>query len=388
MKKEIFLTLFLFINLAINSQVRLSNYSEVSIITAGPGNELFEAFGHSAIRIKDPELKLDLVYNYGIFDYNAPNFYLNFTKGKLLYKLGRYRFKYFLESYRYDKRWVKEQILNLNQEEKQKFFNYLENNAQPQNASYLYDPFFNNCATKLSVITKSILGDNVNFSDENIEKNKSFRMLMNDEIYWNTWGNLGINLALGNKLDQKATLQEYMYLPDYVYIIYKNSSVSFNNEIKPIVKKEELLINFPEKKQKTGIFNPLLVFSIICLIGLFITYRDFKKKKRSKWLDFVLMFITGIIGLLIVFLWFFTDHSTTPNNFNFLWAFVFNLFIAFKISKSNPQDWISKYILLLLLFLLLIPILWISKIQLFPIALTPFFVLLAVRYFYLYRTLK
>ncbi|MEN8703114.1 MAG: DUF4105 domain-containing protein, partial [Polaribacter sp.] len=120
-KKYLIYLLFLFVFNKTTAQVNLSTYAEVSIITAGPGAELYEAFGHSAIRIKDPMLQLDLIYNYGMFDFSAPNFYSNFTKGKLIYKLGRYKFDYFLRSYNQNKRWVKQQVLNLTGEEKQAF---------------------------------------------------------------------------------------------------------------------------------------------------------------------------------------------------------------------------------------------------------------------------
>ena len=131
-KKYIFLLFFLLIFKSFQGQVQLSVYSEISVVTAGPGTELYEAFGHSAIRIKDPMLQLDLIYNFGMFDFNQPNFYSNFVKGKLLYSLGRYPFEYFLTSYQQDKRWVKQQVLNLTQDEKQAFFTYLENNAFPR----------------------------------------------------------------------------------------------------------------------------------------------------------------------------------------------------------------------------------------------------------------
>ena len=147
-KKILSLLLFSVFNLIIKAQeFPLSNSAEISILTAGSGDELYEAFGHSAIRIKDSKNNFDKVYNYGMFDFNAPNFYSNFTKGKLLYKLGKYDFRYFLYSYKRDKRWLKQQVLNLTKEEKRSFFRFLENNAKSSNASYLYDPFFNNCAS-------------------------------------------------------------------------------------------------------------------------------------------------------------------------------------------------------------------------------------------------
>lgn len=386
MKKLLFTFLLLAISITSKSQVQLSVYSEISIVTADAGNELFEAFGHSAIRIKDPVLQLDLVYNYGIFDFNAPNFYTNFTKGRLLYKLGRYQFKYFLESYKQDKRWVKQQVLNLTQQQRQAFFMYLERNASPQNATYLYDPFFNNCASKLKDITTTILGDKVEFNDKEIEKELSFRTLMNREIHWNTWGGFSINLALGSKLDKTANLQQYMYLPDYVYTIFKNSTVYFKNQKQPLVKKEELLLDFPNRKQSIPFISPLLVFSIIALLGIFITYRDNKNQKRTKWLDTILLITTGLVGFLIVFLWFFTDHSTTPNNFNVLWAFVPNLFVVFLLNKD--KKWLSTYFIFLLFLLVIIPIIWITNIQHFPIAVIPLLILLFVRYLFLSKSFK
>jgi hypothetical protein len=389
MKKKYILLFFLFAFIkSYNSQVNLSVYSEVSLITAGPGAELFEAFGHSAIRIKDPVLQIDLIYNYGMFDFKAPNFYSNFTKGKLLYSLGRYNFEYFLESYKRDKRWVKQQVLNLTQQEKQTFFRYLENNLLTENATYSYDPYFNNCATKLRDITVSILGDKVVFIDENIEKNQSFRQLMNKEINWNTWGNFGINLALGNKLDQKATSEQYMYLPKYVYAIFKESQLFIRNQPENLILREDVLLDFEEQKQEIAVFNPFLIFSTLSLIGIFITFSDYKKEKRSKWLDFTILFTTGIAGTLVVFLWFFTDHSTAPNNFNFLWAFAPNLIIAFLMLKKNQQKWMRFYFMFSLVLLINIPILWISEVQLFPLAVIPVLILLFIRYLFLSKKLK
>jgi len=357
---------------------KLSPTAEISIITAGPGKVLYEGFGHSTIRVKD--IDFDNAYNYGIFDFNTPDFYLNFTKGKLLYKLESYPFHYFVRSYQRDDRWVKEQVLNLNQLEKQQFYAYLENNAAPENATYLYDPFFNNCATILREITETILKEKVIFKTNHIQKRKSFRELMNAEIPWNTWGSFGINLALGSKLDRIATEKEFMYLPDFVHSGFKNATVTTNGKEENLIKTDRYILKFDELKIKPSTINPLLVFSLILLIGIYITYRDLKRKKRTRWFDFLVFFPTGLIGLVIVFLWFFTDHSTTPINFNFLWAFAPNLIVAFALSKENPKKWVRKYVTGLILLLFCIPILWIRKTQQFPLSTIPFILLLLIRF--------
>jgi hypothetical protein len=381
---SLFLTLFV-IQFTFSQHKQLSEKAEISIITAGPGEILYEGFGHSTIRVKD--IDFDIAYNYGIFDFDAPNFYLNFTKGKLLYKLESYPFHYFVRGYQRDKRWIKEQILNLNQSEKQKFFEYLENNAKPENATYLYDPFFNNCATILREITENILKDKVIFKENHIEENQSFRQLMNKEIPWNTWGSFGINLALGSKLDKVATAKQYMYLPDYVYRGFKNATVKRGAVSENLIKEDRYILKFEELIIKPSIFNPFIVFTLILILGLFITYKDVKRKQRTRWFDFLLFFSTGIIGLVIVFLWFFTNHSTTPTNFNFLWAFAPNIFVSFYIIKSNPKLWVKTYIKALIVLLLIIPIVWIVKIQLLPFAILPFILLLGIRFLFLTQNL-
>ena len=387
-RKYYFILLLFFFFLPTKAQFQLSENAEISIVTAGPGKELYEAFGHSAIRIKDPDLNLDLIYNYGVFDFNRPNFYTNFAQGNMIYSLARYDFKYFLASYKRDKRWLKQQILNLTQQEKNAYFSFLENNALPNNRDYLYDPYFDNCATKLRDITKMVLGNKVAFKDDYLKEKSTFRELTNHEIHWNTWGSLGLNLIAGIKLDKKAKSDEYLFLPDYTFKAFKNAKITSKNSIQNLVKKEEVLLNFKESEPKTEIYNPFLIFSLFTFFGIFITYRDCKKKKRSRLFDFVLFFTTGLIGCILFFLWFFSSHSTAPNNFNILWAFPVNLLVSFFVLKKNiKSQLLQNYIKFLLILIMAIPLLWGIKIQDYPTAILPLLLLLVVRYYLLSKNL-
>ncbi|WP_159947743.1 lipoprotein N-acyltransferase Lnb domain-containing protein [Polaribacter septentrionalilitoris] len=387
-KKYTFLLLLFFFFLPIKAQAQLSENAEISIVTAGPGEELYEAFGHSAIRIKDPNLNLDLIYNYGVFDFNRPNFYTDFAKGNMIYSLARYDFKYFLASYKRDNRWLKQQILNLSQQEKHAFFSFLENKALPKNRDYLYNPYFDNCATKLRDITKMVLGDKVSFKDDYLENELTFRELTNREIHWNTWGSFGLNLIAGIKLDKKAKPDEYLFLPDYTYKAFKNAKLISKNTTQDLVKKEDTLLSFKEKQPKTETFSPFLIFCLLALIGIFITYKDYKRKKRTKLLDFVLFFTTGLIGCILFFLWFFSSHSTAPNNFNILWAFPVNLVIGFLLLKKNIKTkWLNIYIKFLLILIAIIPILWIIQIQVYPKVIIPLLILFWIRYYFLSKNL-
>ncbi|MBS9774392.1 MAG: DUF4105 domain-containing protein [Tenacibaculum sp.] len=386
-KKVFSILFFLVVTCGYNQNIKLTPLSEISVVTSGAGDKLYEKFGHTAIRIKDQSLNLDLIYNYGIFDFQQKNFYLKFTKGFMEYKLMKYPFHYALQSAEEDKRWMKQQVLNLTIKERNAFFNFLEQNSLPKNANYLYDPFFNNCATKPRDIIKHILKENLILSNV-FTSNKSLRQLMNNEINQNTWGSLGINIALGSVLDKKATSEEYMYLPDYVYKGLSTSKIKRNGKTENLVKRTDILLNFKEKPFKSDVFSPFLFFLVLLIVGLFISFKDVKNKRRTKWFDFILLFSTGIIGVIIVFLWFFTNHSTAPNNFNVLWGFAPNVIIVFYLLKENQPKWIKKYIQFLLVLLMIIPIVWVLKIQLFNWTLIPFFVLLITRYLLLQKTLN
>ena len=384
-KLYIFVLLSLFSITHNNAQVNLSVYSEISIVTAGPGEALYEKFGHAAIRVKDSVLNLDLIYNYGVFDFNQPNFLLNFADGKMYYVLARYDFKYFISSYRKDKRWLKQQVLNLNKTEKQQLFLYLENNARIENATYPYDPFFNNCASKLKDITTAILKENVVLNSKNIKDKSTLRELMNQEITWNTWGNFGINLITGRILDQERNQLEYTYLPDYLFKTIKNGKIKRDHKIINLVKREDVLLDFDEISTNISLFNPLAFFTLLALIVVLITVKDIKNQKRTKWLDFIIFFLTGIVGLILTYFWFFSSHKTAPDNYNVLWAFLPNLIVAFIVTKAIAKKWLQKYLIILLVCLTIVLILWICELQIFPITAIPILLLLGIRYLFLFK---
>ncbi len=112
------------------AQQKLSEQSSISLLTCSPGDQLYSLFGHSAIRVKDAEAGFDLVFNYGTFDFDTPNFYLKFAKGDLNYWLNYYGFERFKRSYAYFGQSVTENELNLTLAEKQKLFDALLFNAQ------------------------------------------------------------------------------------------------------------------------------------------------------------------------------------------------------------------------------------------------------------------
>ena len=369
------------------SQNTLSEKATVSVITCGSGSELYSTFGHSAFRINDPLTGLDKIYNYGTFDFNAPNFYLNFAKGKLTYQLSTTNFHYFLREYRYENRWVIAQVLNLNQQEIQDVYSFLENNAKPENRAYQYDFFYDNCSTKIEEVIKTVLKDKIEFNNSHIKTTKSHRDLISDYTENQQWGKFGIDLALGSVIDREATKDEYKFLPDYIFLAFENATILTNSKKVPLVKEEHIIIEDIPNHKIASIFSPtpFLILLLLSMLIIWITYNNFKKGNRTKYLDFSILLSTGIIGIVVLLLWFATSHTATYKNLNFLWAFAPNTVVAFFILKKKLSNWVLLYLKLLVILLLTTFVVWIFKIQVFNMAFLPLLIALLIRYLYLIR---
>ncbi len=386
--KQILALLFLFfLNIPSEAQpYSLSEEAEISIITVGPGKNLYDKFGHSAFRIKDPVNKIDWAYNYGTYDFNTPNFYTKFAQGKLLYELSVWPFQGFLDLYERENRWVKEQVLNVTPSEKNELFRYLQNNAKPENKQYLYDFFYDNCATKIRDVLKAVLKNKVQYNDSFVTEEYTFRELIQKNVRANTWGSLGMDVAIGAVVDKKATAWEYQFLPQYVFEAAAVATLEHQGTKEPLVKETHWLFeNTPREANSSFIASPLFIFGFIALLILFVTYKDYKNNQRSRFLDGSIFLITGLIGIILLLLWFATDHSSTVNNYNLLWAFPLSLFLSIGIARKTPPKWLRKYVFLLLLMLALLGLHSITGVQKFAISFIPLFTALGVRYVFLLK---
>jgi len=368
------------LNISWAQSYKLSPDSEISILTIGPGNSLNDAFGHNAIRIKDKGL--DVCFDYGRFDFEAPNFYLNFARGKLNYAIGAINYYDFLRFYQWQNRTVEEQGLNLNQTQKQKLYEFLVNNYKPENRNYLYDFFYDNCATKIKEVLDIATNNAIKYNNPKDFKAETFRTLIQNKLNRNSWGSLGIDVALGSVIDQKATPLEHMFLPSYIHAFFETATFKESNT--PLVRESKTV--YTEKatvNSSNFLVSPLFVFGVMGLLILFMTYRDAKSGKRSRWLDISLFVLTGIIGVCIVLLWFATDHKATHQNYNLLWAFALNLLVIKQLFKTKINPWFLKYLKFLVIMLCLLTLHWIIGVQVFAIGLIPFLIAIFIRYGYL-----
>ncbi len=386
MKKTTLLFFLFFSFLVSNAQnPNLKPEAVVSIITVGPGNSLNDAFGHNAFRIRTGYI--DVVYDYGRYPFNDPNFILNFARGKLKYSQGREPFHSFLNRYvRYD-RTLKEQVLDLSYDQKRALYSFLIENNKPENKEYLYDFFYDNCATKMRDVSEQVLHGNIAYKTPDTYKSETFRELINNNLSWNSWGSLGINVALGSVIDRAATPREYMFLPEFIFQSFEGAS--FKDSGKSLIKSSTILYNQKVPFEAASfLLSPFFIFSLISIFIIYITYSNIKKGKRSVWLDVSLFALTGSIGVFILLLWFATDHTATAHNYNLLWGFPLSLFAIIQVIKKQPKTWFKGYLKLLIIMLCLMTMHWIIGVQRFALALIPLLIAFLVRYVYLVRFYK
>jgi hypothetical protein len=366
------------------AQMKLSDEARISVITCGPGqNELYSAFGHSAFRVKDPQARFDAIYNYGVFDFQQKHFYLNFARGYLYYKLGVHYYEDFENYYIHENRFIHEQVLNLTQAQKQKLFDYLTWNARPENQFYRYDYFYDNCATKIRDIVKTVFKDSVKFDQSYIKSDYTIRQLTDLYLGYQPWGDLGIDICLGLPMDKKAAPLDYMFLPDYVESGFDHASIIQPSGSVPLVKAKIATFEASPETLSNGIFQPVYVFSAFLILTIALSYRDLKRKKLSNWFDSFFFTILGALGLLFVLLWTVTDHKAAAKNFNLLWALPTHLLAALAFIRQ-PR-WLSKYFLIVLIISIALLVSWPFLPQQIHYSLVPLVIAIAVRSFIQYR---
>ena len=349
----------------------------ISLLTCTPGQELYSTFGHSAFRVVDSTNNADLVFNYGTFDFYDPEFYNKFVKGKLLYFVSIDTLPSFLAEYEYYKRGITEQAINISCEDNQKLLAALFENAKDENKYYRYDFLFDNCTTRAGRIVEKNTNTPVQFKNILPSNPPSFRNLIHEYLDKGEqhWSKLGIDILLGAKLDRKSTNEEAIhFLPDYLLRGFENAAV---NKL-PLAAPAKRILDPNPVTKINSLFKPLVVFSLLLLIGILLSLG-----KKRKWnlvngiFDFLFFFILGLAGLLLLFMWFGTDHTVTQNNYNLVWALPLHVIMAFFVHSN--KTWVKTYFKIVFWISLLLVLTWFFLPQQMNNALIPVVLLIIFR---------
>lgn len=324
---------------------------KISLLTCGPGHEVYSLYGHTAIRFQDLRNHQDLIINYGIFSFKQKNFILRFIFGLTDYEMGIIPYQLFYEEYRSEGRWVKEQILNLSSEDKQNIAIAIDKNYIPENRIYRYNYFYDNCTTR----ARDILINNIN-GFVNYHYNQQLITTYRDEVHqWNTqhpWARWGNDLLLGLQADKLISNEERQFIPDSLSKDFQHATVSYaHGKIKELVSNSLYIIPPVQTKDIDNGFlsnlSPNIV--MICIIVIIITSFLLQKKCKLYYLltHYLLWTVTGFCGIILTAM-IFSQHPTVSFN---LQIFILNplnlllLFPKFQNSKNFQYVMITCYAL-------------------------------------------
>ncbi len=374
--KKVSLIVVLFISLfALRGFTQsIPSHLRISVLTCGPGEELYTVFGHTAIRIIDSTKQTDIVFNFGNFDFNDPDFYSKFIKGGLDYFLAISSFPEFMEEYRVDKRDVTEQELRLTDSTKLVIQKGLIEILNSPARSYKYDFLYNNCTSRVRDILINYAGLPTNKSI--VPPKTTFRNLL--YVYLNqgdhAWVKLGIDLLLASPVDRQVNKTEAMFLPDY---LMRGIDSSVYNSKSGILSAKTIL-NKGVAGTNTNSDMPLYVFSLFAVIVAGISFLTNKiARSITRAIDFILFLVTGLVGCLLLFLWFGSDRGQFMYNYNLLLLLPTNAIAAFFL-WADPR-WLKKYFTACSIIYALTLLLWLWLPQQLNMALVPVAMLLLFR---------
>ena len=318
----------------------------VSLLTCGAGSEVESYFGHTAIRVCDTAQGIDLVYNYGTYDFDQPHFYWTFARGDLNYCLSRTTYWAFLQTYTYEQRAVYEQRLNLTQQQRDNMFVLLENNYHPDYRYYRYDFFRDNCATRPRDILESALGHRSLHYAEPLSPT-SYRDVLYASTDEHLWWRLAFDIVLGIPTDHRCDSRELMFAP---LLLMQQVATETTGNGQPLAAERQQIL--PEHPAADGWqASPLVLAWCLMLVVLALTMLSFRYGWTLRWLDIILYGAGFLIALLLLFLWLGTNHRYTEWNLNLLWASPLWLYFLIRGAKSRP--WLIVVQLALLLLALL-----------------------------------
>lgn len=341
-----------------------SDSLRISLLTCSPGPDAYERFGHTGLRIQDQRNpQFDVTFHYGVFSFNTPHFVYRFVKGETDYQLGAVYTQSFIEEYRQRGLGMTEQWLRLDSAQAQDMLQRLLINYRPENRTYRYSYFFDNCATRPYHLINASVGNTLRY-DTAWVKDITLRQMVQEKTHRNNWLDFGIALAVAARSDQRAWFEEQMFLPDYLSLAVGNAkiekSTASNRWHVPFVTESDTLLTMrPDIEAKIAApdrIAPNTVFGIVLLVALVISAWEWHKKKDAEQkrrpvkvpvvaniFDTTLLLAAGLAGCIVWFLNFFSLHPAVDSNLNCFWLLPTHVIMAVLIWFNSLKKWNSIY---------------------------------------------
>ena len=359
-----------------------SDSIQLSLLTCAPGKEIYSLFGHTAIRYENRAKGIDVVFNYGMFNFNTPNFIWRFALGQTDYELGVNNFQRFAYEYTYFGRSVWQQTMQLTTAEKLKLVNLLEANYQPKNRVYRYNFFYDNCATRpRDIIEKSVDGVML-YATDSTRVEKTFRDIIHQYTKESPWGQFGIDLCIGSEADRPISDRQTMFAPFYLMDFFSTAQIKGKSTQQNLIEKTEIVVDC--QAEATGVDDiklpsPLQVALFLFMLVAAATIYGLKKRRGLWGIDLALFATAGIAGSILTFLALFSEHPAVSSNYLLLvfhpGQLLFLPFIIQAVRKGRRSRYHLFNLTVLTFFILLFPLMP----QRFNFAVVPLALCLLVR---------
>lgn len=356
----------------------------VSIITIGPGEEVYELEGHTLLRITDDD-GTDIGVSWGVFDFDSPNFIYRFVKGETDYKSAAYPWQYLLQAYASTGRSVDEQVLNLSPEETTLLIDAVNRNLLPENSTYRYNYVKDNCATRPLALIEKVVGPLDNGVTDSIT-NHTWRSEMTRFHSYYPWYQFGIDLALGSGIDSRLNMKEMCYAPVNLKEYLSSANRPDGSEL--IRESKRLLPETISFTPTPVYFSPLVVAWLFLMLTMWISMRSLARRRVNRVFTSILYGISSVAGLLLTFLIFVSVHEATSPNWLYLWLNPLALIPAIAIWLKKYNRVVYLYQIVNFVFLIVLLLIGIFSIQALNPAFYPLiaaYLVYSATYIYMYR---
>lgn len=329
---------------------------EVSLLTCSPHEEIYSLYGHSALRWHDMRQNglnagNDIVFNWGIFNFNKPYFVLRFVFGLTDYELGPIPYQPFCNYYQEWGSSVTEQVLNLTPEEKMRLQAALAENLKPENRIYRYNYFYDNCSTRPRDIVEKCLNGRLEYAQRE-DYTPSYREMVSLCTRNHPWATFGNDMLLGVKADFATDLREQEFLPENLMYDFDHAQIYAAGEYRPLVKERRIpVLPGVQVIEQDFPLSPMECALILLALTVVIMLIEWKSGKRQVWYDVILMTIQGLAGC-VLFVMLFSQHPTTSTNLQILLLNPLPLFFIPSVIRQNVTRWQKKLLTMIILYLI------------------------------------
>lgn len=314
----------------------VSGAPQISLITFGPGHNpwrVWELFGHNMIRVTDSAAGTDIAYNFGMFDFGQKNFFWNFLQGRMWYWMQGDNPKDWLRGYARAGRSIEIQELALSPDQARSLAGALARNAQPDQMYYRYEPYRDNCSTRVRDALDLSLGGALERDLSALASGATFRSRTAELTAGSAPIYFGLMLLLGPSTDQPLSAWEDSFIPmNFAGYLQPVTTPAPAGGAVPLVKAAGTRPGKGEEPRAPR--SPESLLGLFLAVGVLIGgalgwsgARSGAGRGRGPFLVLGSLWslVSGGAGFLMVYLWAFTDHTYAWRNENLLQASVLGL---------------------------------------------------------------